>query len=340
MKLQWIKFGSFLTAILLVGLFFTYQLPYYIYKPGSADPLNPIVAVENGYESEGEMHLVTIQGGQATPFYYLLAKIRDYHQIVPIEDVYYDGISEEEYLQMNLMAMENSQEASTVVAYEAAQADIEIQYAGVYVVSVVDDMPAEGVLRPGDRITKIDGKAIAEANDLIDYVQTKEAGDQIHLSIIRDEEPIAEQITLVPLQQLNGMPGIGIKLVTDRKVSENPEITFSSGEIGGPSAGLMFALEIYDQLTEEDITKGYQIAGTGEVDYEGNVGRIGGIDKKVIAADKADNKIFFAPNEGGREDSNYHVAKQVAEDINSDMEIVPVDTFYDALEHLQALPEG
>ncbi|WP_369404739.1 S16 family serine protease [Piscibacillus salipiscarius] len=69
--------------------------------------------------------------------------------------------------------------------------------------------------------------------------------------------------------------------MTDRDVTVNPEVEFDSGSIGGPSAGLMMSLEIYDQLTSEDITKGYQIAGTGEIDYEGNVSRIGGIDKKL-----------------------------------------------------------
>ncbi|KHE71812.1 hypothetical protein LD39_07855 [Halobacillus sp. BBL2006] len=97
----------------------------------------------------------------------------------------------------------------------------------------------------------------------------------------------------------------------------------------------MFSLEIYDQLTEKDITKGYQIAGTGEVNYEGQVGRIGGIDKKVVAASEDGCQIFFAPNEDGRKGSNYQVAKETAEEINTDMKVVPVDTFQDALNYLK-----
>src|SRR5690625_5386349 len=112
---------------------------------------------------------------------------------------------------------------------------------------------------------------------------------------------------------------------------------FDSGNIGGPSAGLMFSLEMYDQLTEEDITKGYKIAGTGEIDYEGNIHRIGGIDKKVVAAHRAGIDLFFAPSENGKSDSNYIVAKHTAESLDTDMEIIPVETFDDALEYLDEM---
>ena len=81
---------------------------------------------------------------------------------------------------------------------------------------------------------------------------------------------IKKEVTLGIIDEESKQIGIGITLVTDRDVEVNPPITFSSGNIGGPSAGLMFSLEIYDQLTEGDLTKGYQIAGTGEIDYEGN----------------------------------------------------------------------
>lgn len=331
------KIVLFLVLLIFISLFFTYQLPFYIHMPGHADPLNPIVEVEGAYESEGDMHLVTIQGGKATPYQYLVASFRDYHDILPIDEVLQDGMTDEEYRQMQLMMMESSQEASTVVAYEAANKEIEIIYEGIYVVSVVEDGPAYGILQSGDKITAINEEHIYEADDLIDFVSDKEPGDSIVVSFERNNEEQEKEITLEALEVLDGEPGIGIQLVTNRTVSESPELTFSSGDIGGPSAGLMFSLEIYDQLTEVDITKGYQIAGTGEVDYEGNVGRIGGVDKKVVAADEAGCDIFFAPNENGREDSNYQTAKKVAEEIDTDMEIVPVDHFEDAIEYLKNL---
>ncbi|UOQ47974.1 PDZ domain-containing protein [Gracilibacillus caseinilyticus] len=328
---------GFIVAVIAIFFLFSYQLPYYIHSPGNADPLNPVVQVDGAQDSEGDMHLVTIRGGQATPFQYILAKFRNYNEILPIEDVIQEGMTNEDYHQIQLLMMESSQEASMVVAYQAAGEKITIDYDGVYVVSVVPDMPADGELKTGDEITRIDGNSIKEANDLIDYVKSKNIGDQIHVTIKRDDQTLEKDITLEALEALDGEPGIGIQLVTNRSVSVSPEVNFSSGDIGGPSAGLMFSLEIYDQLTDEDLTKGYQVAGTGEIDYDGKVGRIGGIDKKVVAADRSGCDIFFAPNEGGSEDSNYQVAKQVAAEIGTDMKIVPVDTFDEAVSYLEEL---
>ncbi|GAQ18821.1 Lon protease [Oceanobacillus picturae] len=327
-----------LIIVVVIAYFIAaFKLPFYIYKPGGADALNPIVSVEEGYQSEGDMHLVTVSGGQATPIQYVWAKLLPHHQILPIEEVRPEGISDDEYMHAQLQMMENSQEASTVVAYEAADKEITIDYNGVYVVSVVEGMPAEGKLEMGDRIIGIDGVDVKEADDLISYVESKNADDTIEVEFVRDEETQFKEIQLQTFSDTENKIGIGIQLVTDRSVSVDPTIEFSSGSIGGPSAGLMFSLEIYDQLTEEDITRGYEIAGTGEIDYDGTVYRIGGIDKKVVAADKEGVDIFFAPNEEGREDSNYQVASETAEEIGTDMKVVPIDTFKDALDYLEKL---
>ncbi|MEN1966987.1 SepM family pheromone-processing serine protease [Lentibacillus sp. N15] len=328
----------YLIIVIAIAFFISaYKLPFYIYKPGGADALDPIVSVDGGYKSAGDMHLVTVRGGQATPIQYVFAKLLPHNEIIPLKDVRPEGISEDEYYHAQLQMMENSQEASTVVAYKAAKKEIHINYKGVYVAAVMKNMPADGKLKMGDRITGIDGKDIKKAEDLTSYVENKHGGDTISLQVNRDDKTMTKQITLKELDELDGKPGIGIQLVTDRSVTVNPKVKFSSGSIGGPSAGLMFSLKMYDELTKEDLTHGYQIAGTGEIDYDGNVGRIGGIDKKVIAADKEGCKVFFAPNEDGAKDSNYQVAKKTAEEIGTSMKVVPVDTFDDAVDYLEKL---
>ncbi|MBU8791653.1 PDZ domain-containing protein [Oceanobacillus caeni] len=328
---------SFILVILIAYFLASYKLPYYIQRPGGADALNPIVKVEDGYESEGDMHLVTVSGLQATPIQYVLAKIMPNTEILPLDQVFPEGISQKEYMEAQLQVMESSQEAATVVAYTASGSDITIEYNGVYVVSVVEGMPADGVLQMGDRIIGIDNKPVKEANDLIHYVEQRKENDVVSIKFVRDDKTLTKDITLKSFDHLDDKVGVGISLVTDRNVTIDPEVHFASGNIGGPSAGLMFSLEIYDQLTEKDLTKGYQIAGTGEIDYDGNVHRIGGIDKKIVAADREGIDIFFAPNEHGAKDSNYEIAKKKAEEIGTDMKIIPVDAFDDALSYLEKL---
>ncbi|CQR47807.1 Lon protease 1 [Paraliobacillus sp. PM-2] len=335
----WNKKRLILYSFLLVILMFVtlYRMPYYIYKPGTADALNNVVKVTDGFDSEGDMHLVTVRGGQATPLQYVWALLHPFQDIRLLSEVFPEGISQEEYFQVQLQMMENSQESSMVVAYKAANKEIDITYNGVYVVSVLEGMPAEEVLQTGDKIIAVNNQRVENAESLIDLVDKHTKNSKILLTIKRDDSKMKVEVGLAAFPNNPDKVGMGIQLVTDREVNVDQELNFSSGDIGGPSAGLMFALEIYDQLTKEDLTKGYQIAGTGEISYEGDVMRIGGIDKKVVAADEEGCDIFFAPNESGVKDSNYHVALQTAKEINSSMKIVPVDTFDDAIEYLSNL---
>lgn len=316
-----------------------FELPYYIQKPGSADTLDPIVEVDGGFESTGTMHLMTVRSSVATPIQYVLAKVLPYHDIVPIEDVRPEEMSEEEYRLMQLQMMEDSQLASKVVAYTEAEADVEITYNGVYVAAVIEDMPAFGKVEAADQIIAIDGVEIKNTDEMMELVQGKEVNEELNVLLKRENEEIETVIEVDSLDEKTGQVGIGVQLMDDRSATVHPEVHFSSGNIGGPSAGLMFALEMYNQLKEKDITHGYSICGTGQLDMDGNVLAIGGIDKKIVAADKAECEVFFAPNEQGSSTSNYEVAKETGKDINTDMEIVPVDTYDEALTHLQNLNE-
>src|SRR5690625_3332158 len=238
---------------------------------------------------EGENVISTsrlmIGGRPATPLLYGIAKLSSHHDIVPLKEARPDGISDEEYKKKQLELMENSQEAALVVAFEEADADIDITYNGVYVLGTVEGMPADDILEVGDLITKVDDIDVNKANDLMKYVKDKTENTEVEVQFEREEDNYMKKIELAKFPQDNKV-GIGIQLVTNREVEVNPKVEFSSGEIGGPSAGLMFALTIYNQLTKEDVSNGLKIAGTGELDYEGNVLPIGGIDKKVIAAEK------------------------------------------------------
>jgi Lon-like protease len=323
-------------AIMAVLLTFI-KLPYYVTMPGTAQKLDPLVHVKGGDQDDGDFMLTTIRMGRANVISYALAKVRKYYDLYPVEAIKQQGESDEEYTLRQLHMMENSKQTAIAVAYEKAGKPITYKFLGVYVIRVLPDMPASQYLRPGDRIVAVDEKKLQSAEQFIEYVGQKAKGETVKITFERKGKKKTVQLALKPFPENPKRVGIGISLVTDSEIVTNPSVEIKSEEIGGPSAGLMFSLEIYDQLVEEDITKGYTIAGTGTINEKGEVGPIGGISQKIIAADKAGADIFFAPNEKGAKDSNYQEALKTAKDIGTKMKIVPVDTFDDALRYLQTL---
>lgn len=157
---------------------------------------------------------------------------------------------------------------------------------------------------------------------------------------MRNGKQLKENLNVKTIPNGNGRVGIGVSIVTERELVVDPKVKINSHEIGGPSAGLMFTLEIYNQLVEEDLTKGHEIAGTGTINEKGEVGPIGGINQKVVAASDAGAEVFFAPNEKGAEKSNYKDALETAKDIKTKMKIIPVDTLDDALTYLEKMDKG
>jgi Lon-like protease len=329
--------SSIVIALMMIaGIFFS--LPYYVSKPGIAKELAPIIQVEGGQEGKGSFMLTTVRMGRANIYSYVEAKLFDYVELYPVEAILHETETQDEYNARQLHMMAGSKLNAIEVAYKKAGLPVEYKYQGVYVVQVVPDMPAEGKLLPGDRIIEVDSQKFASSESFIEYVGQKKAGDQVELTINRNNKTKNVKVALQSFKEDPKKVGIGISLVDDKEIMVDPTVSVKTDEIGGPSAGLMFALEIYDQLMDEDFTKGYKIAGTGTIDSKGAVGPIGGIDQKIVAADKAGAEVFFAPNEKGSADSNYKLAVKTANEINSKMKIVPVDLIDDTINYLQKLP--
>jgi Lon-like protease len=323
-------------AVVFMASFF-YTLPYYVSKPGMAKELEPIIQVENGYDEKGTFMLTTVRMGKANIYSYLIAKASKYQKIYPEKDIRREDETEEEYSTRQLHLMDTSKLNAIEVSYKKAGIPVDYHYKGVYVLNIFPDMPAEGKLLPGDRIIKIDDRSFSSSASFIDYVNEKQVGDSIILSIERNNSPKEVTITVASFPQYPSKKGVGIELVEDKEIIVKPTVKVNTDEIGGPSAGLMFSLEIYNQLTKEDLTQGYEIAGTGTITADGNVGPIGGIEQKIVAADKVGAEIFFAPNEKGEKDSNYNAAVKTAKDIKTKMKIVPIDTFDEAVDYLMNL---
>jgi Lon-like protease len=324
-----------MTIILIGGMF--YSLPYYVSKPGMAKELAPIISVEGGDKDEGNFMLTTVRMGRANIYSYLQARVRKYEELYPLELIFNKKETEEEYNARQLHLMAGSKLNAIEVAYRKAGLPVNYKYKGIYVVQVIPKMPADGKLRAGDRIFKVDGQQLSSSEKFIDYVGKKKAGEKVTLTYLRNNS--TKTVTL-PLEQFEEDPkraGIGISLVDDKEIIVKPEVKVKTDDIGGPSAGFMFSLEIYNQLAPGDLTKGYQIAGTGTIEVDGTIGPIGGIEQKIVAADKAGADIFLAPNEKGVKNSNYQDAVKTAKDIKTKMKIVPVDTFDEAVSYLEKL---
>lgn len=330
---------SFILLAVVVFVSF-YRLDSYISRPGSAYELSPLVEVVGGDEDdEGTFSLMTISMLNATPALYVYAQFQEGYKILQPQQVRSPHETDEEYNVRQLKLMSDSQINALKAAFETADMPYEIVTAGVFVLNVLEGGAADDILKAGDRILSIDDNQFDNEQDLIEYLSAMQAGDTVELVFDRDGREMIETIALEPLPTDIERAGIGISFVEDKTIITDPEVSIDSDEIGGPSAGLMFTLEVINQLLEEDITRGYDVAGTGTMESEGEVGRIGGIDQKVMAAENDGMEIFFAPDDELSADgeSNYDVAVETAEEIGTDMEIVPVKELQDALDYLEQL---
>jgi PDZ domain-containing protein len=337
------KWSAGMILLIFVVFLLYFPVPYFVSQPGDAVDLSELVRVEEGYAQEGNLMLTTIKMGKANVLSYAWAKMNDYVDLIEEKQILSQYQDEEEYNRYQQKLMELSKDTAIIAAFRQAGKEVDIINHGVLVMGIGENMPASNVLQLGDVIISIDGNKVNTAEDLIGYLEEKQVGERITLTVRRGQG--VEEISLVleelPVSTEDGKrrAGIGISAVTDRSISTDPEVTIDTRKIGGPSAGLMFAIQIYNLLTPDDITKGYRIAGTGTIDVDGNVGRIGGVHQKVVAAHRAGAEIFFVPYERGAKNSNYELALKTAQEIGSSTEIVPIDTFEEALNYLEQLPE-
>lgn len=337
-------------VLFVVVLITNYPLDYYIMKPGSAYDVSKFVKVQDGdTNDEGTLNLMTVSMAQATPLTYAFAYFNEYQDIIDIEDVRQEEEDEEEYNVRQLKLMSDSQFNALFIAFQKANLPYTVTYNGITVLNVLEGGAADGKVKPGDEIVEIDGEIIHKAEDLTAKLNLKKENEEVHLVLSRDNQLFDETILLkeIPGSEEHKI-GIGITYAQSKSIKTEPNVNVDAEDIGGPSAGLMFTLEILNQLLEEDISKGYLIAGTGEMNEDGTVGRIGGIEKKVVAAHEDGMEIFFAPDDEITDamlkinptlQSNYDLAVTTAKKIGTKMKIVPVKTIDDALDYLENLPE-
>lgn len=342
-----IKKISLITIItILLAIFILYPLDIYISKPGGAYDLAPLVTVVDGDEDdEGSFSLMTIALSKATGLTYVYAQISDRRKILPVSAVRQKDEDEDEYNVRQKNLMSTSQFNAIYVAFSKLGLPFEESFNGILVMNVEKGGAAEQYLLPGDKVLSIDEQPIDHIDGFLEYIATRKVGDLVKLQVNRENEVFEQELALKEIPNHKGRVGLGVGFREERTIQTNPEVMMKTSNIGGPSAGLMYTLEIINQIEDEDLTKGYNVAGTGTMESDGTVGRIGGMDFKVMAADRDGVDIFFAPEDNitkqkkSRPDilSNYEEAVKTAEKIGTKMTIVPVKTIDDALLYLEQL---
>ena len=302
-------------------------LPYYIYAPGGLVDVSERFSIEDSHSSKGSFHMAYVSEYSATVPIYLLALLKDDWDITKKGEVVASNETEEESMIRNKYLLEEANQDAVVNAFTYANKSYEITEEKLYITYI--DEKADTQLKINDQILKVDGKKVDSKENLQTYLQAKEAGSVAVFEVLRNGK---KETVTGKMFRVDGTIKIGIMITSQRTLKTDPKITFEFKESeSGPSGGLMMSLAIYNQLIEEDITKGRKIAGTGTIDAQGNVGQIGGIEYKIMGAEKENADIFFAPS-----GKNYQDAKKIAEERDYHVKVIEVKTFDDALKALES----
>src|ERR687898_2776862 len=278
----------------------TVPLPYYLYRPVSVRDTEPLIAVDGAeiYASDGTISYTTVSLRQATLFGLASGWIDDDVDVVPRDEVL-GGRDADENRTLNMQMMDTSKQVATQVALERLGHSVDVSITGETVVEVIPDMPADGVLEPGDTTTAGDGEALDDPDDLTRLLGDEAPGDQVTVTV-QSPESAAERDVELALAADPDDPERAIMGVrpSPRGVDfDFPfDVVIDTGDVGGPSAGLAFTLAIIDDLTPGDLTGGAKVAVTGTIAGDGSVGPVGGTGQKAAAVRAGGYDVFLVPS--------------------------------------------
>lgn len=324
----WTAAGMILLAV-AVAVSMMVTVPYIAYSPGPVIEIDEMVVLGEPDPLTGEFYMLTVSTTPPlTALEFVVASFDSESDIYARERVRPAGISDEEYAQRNRELMDESKTTAVLVALERAGYEVTYTGEGVLVAGFSEGSPVEGILRANDVITAVDGVSVQLSGDFVSLVSERSIGDEVELTITRNGEELTRTVTLVPHVEDGSRPMVGFLATTYNFDYVTPiEIGIDDDNIGGPSAGLMYALTLIDLLQEDDLTGGMVIAGTGTIRPDGSVGPIGGVRQKVFAAEEVGAEIMFVPADNWEE----------ALTADHSIELVRVATIDDALEYLASL---
>lgn len=332
---NWVWAVGFLALILgaAVGWASFSETGYASFRPGPVYEIADFVEGEQATELNGEALMLTVVPSyDVTVLEALWADLNPAVDLIELERVRNPAESDEDYAERQRNNMAVSKETAEYVALAILGYDVTVEGEGVTVDAILPETGAVGVLEVGDVVVAIDGIPVTQHLEAITEIYKNDIGDELELAVVRnietdEEEELTLTVTLVESTVEPGRPMIGFGAGTYAWGFESPvDIEIDQGNIGGPSAGLMYTITLLDMLSDDDLLDGRKVAGTGSIDRNGGVGAIGGIKQKVIGAERDGADVVFVP------EANWEKAQEA----DVDIELVKVTTIDDALEWLGA----
>lgn len=293
--LVWLVVG----AIMLVAIGLLYTPPFLVVSPGPTYAVEGDVTITGRPTTPVTGHYLaaTVTLHQRTALGTLIAAVRPDREVIAASALLPKGVSAEEYEREQRQAYLDSRRVAAAAAARAVGLPVTISGSGVRVTQVAEGVPAAEVLRPDDVIVAVDGQRVQTLQQLQRIVRSHPAGTSFDLTVERGGQTVPVQVQSAELPDVAGGVGLGIAAETrDLKVDLPFEVQFAEREgVGGPSAGLVHALVIADLLDRTDYARGQDIAATGTVDVDGNVGPVGGVGEKADAVEDAGAELFLTP---------------------------------------------
>jgi len=321
-------FKKYFLIIIIIVLILLNLIPtsYFLVIPGQAVNLSKNITVENGEkDAKGQFLLTSTAIIKANLLLYIYGFFDPNIDLKNRNDDTLLNIAQKDYIDIMEKLMQESQMISKVVALRKAGYSPEISGRGIVINGILDNSSAKNKLLSGDVIIKIDDQTVHTLEEFSEIIRSYSSSQMVRITFLRDNSTYSSSISLIELpgaENERGRMGIGVYADTKDLQCRFPlEIEINLEKIKGPSAGLMIALEILNQLTENDLSSSLLIAGTGNLSLDGRITEVDGIKQKIISAKKHKVDVFLVPQK------NYPEALKFSHGIR----IIPVDNFDDAI---------
>ena len=328
----WRAIGA-VVGLLLATVLILARIPsgQYVLLPDIAHPVAPLVKVEGARtpKGAGSIYFLDVIEKKASELERLFPWIHSDATFEPANDVVPPCSTDREAIQAQLQEMAFSQRVAATVALRQLGYHVVVHPTGVVVSQLIAGTNAPCKLQPMDIIVAVDGTPTPTTMDLHRVLEHVEPGEVVALRVRRAGRLLTVRVKTVDVGSGQALVGFAPEQAATFKLPVR--VSIDAGNVGGPSAGLAFALEVMQKLGH-NVTHGYKVAATGEMELDGTVAPIGGVRQKVVDAHKASVDVLLVPAGENAKTARHYADKQ--------LRVIPVHTFGQALRALATLPKA